>query len=280
MATTPRWGLRYPQGPDVPDVALWMSRLATDLDGVAMDDQGTLAARPVSTVQNPGKRGRSYYATDTGQLFRDHGTGWTEVALTEQMAATLGLTSSTGTRRGKSIIATQQQAPGASFTGLAAYGLLATPDRVSGITLPTDGLIFVAFQAQWGVMASTVFAGDEYMEVGAFLGATQITRHTGAAATPSPMTAQLPILNGESKWNALASTPSGFATINPARTPGNTPNVTGDVTTGQAIGAEMGGGFFAVFAAAGTYDVSIRFRTYNAEGYVRNRKLWVWTAGF
>src|SRR4051812_12191267 len=81
MATTSRWGLRYPalDGSDVADVPLWMNRLATDLDGVAMDDQGLLSARPVSTAGTPGKRGRYYYATDSGQLFRDTGTSWVEI---------------------------------------------------------------------------------------------------------------------------------------------------------------------------------------------------------
>src|SRR4051794_33091856 len=46
---------------------------------MAIDGQGTLAARPVSTVGSPGKRGRYYFATDTNQVFRDFGTGWVEV---------------------------------------------------------------------------------------------------------------------------------------------------------------------------------------------------------
>lgn len=86
MATTPRWGLHYPVGTDAPDVPLWMSELATDLDGVAMDDQGTLANRPTSTVQSPGKKGRYYFATDdttggpNGTLYRDTGTAWIQVS--------------------------------------------------------------------------------------------------------------------------------------------------------------------------------------------------------
>lgn len=79
MATTPRWGLRYPLGSDAPDVPLWMNRLATDLDGVAMDDQGLLSARPTSSPGSPGKKGRYYHATDTGQLYRDTGTSWLPV---------------------------------------------------------------------------------------------------------------------------------------------------------------------------------------------------------
>ena len=80
MATTTRWSLRYPIGTDSPaDVPLWMNRLATDLDAVAMDDQGVLASRPVSSGGSPGLRGRYYKATDTNQMFRDYGTGWDEI---------------------------------------------------------------------------------------------------------------------------------------------------------------------------------------------------------
>lgn len=47
---------------------------------LAPSDQGLLSARPVSTVGSPsGKAGRTYKATDTGQLFRDTGTGWEEI---------------------------------------------------------------------------------------------------------------------------------------------------------------------------------------------------------
>ena len=56
-----------------------MLRLATDLDAVAMDDQGTLAARPVSSGGSPGKRGRYYKSTDDGRMWRDNGTGWDEI---------------------------------------------------------------------------------------------------------------------------------------------------------------------------------------------------------
>lgn len=84
MATTPRWGLHYPEGTDAPDVPLWMQELATDLDDVAKDDQGTLALRP-----SAGKRGSYYYATDTGRLFRDNGTSWDEISIASSISAAI-----------------------------------------------------------------------------------------------------------------------------------------------------------------------------------------------
>lgn len=87
MANTTRWALPFPalDGSDSADVPFWMNALAVALDGVAMDDQGTLANRPVSTGGSPGKRGRYYMvkgdsiAANNGILWRDNGTGWDEV---------------------------------------------------------------------------------------------------------------------------------------------------------------------------------------------------------
>lgn len=79
MPTTTRWGHRYPAGAEDANGPLAFQNLATDLDAVAMDDSGTLAARPVSSVGTPGKRGRYYWATDAGRLYRDNGQGWDEI---------------------------------------------------------------------------------------------------------------------------------------------------------------------------------------------------------
>lgn len=81
--TTARWAIETPPGTGVtPDVPYWMERLAIQLDDHAKDDQGLLADRPASTPQAPSnKRGRYYFATDTGQLFRDSGAGWHEIAI-------------------------------------------------------------------------------------------------------------------------------------------------------------------------------------------------------
>lgn len=82
MATTPKWGLHYPQGTDTPDVPYWMNYLATDLDDVAKYSQGVLASRPAATTS-----GRYYFATDdttggtNGTLYQADGTNWNVVAV-------------------------------------------------------------------------------------------------------------------------------------------------------------------------------------------------------
>ena len=76
MGQTARWGLRYPELTDNADGPLAFKNLASDLDNVAMDDQGTVATMPPSTAQTPGRKGRYWFATDQSILYRDNGSGW------------------------------------------------------------------------------------------------------------------------------------------------------------------------------------------------------------
>jgi hypothetical protein len=291
MPTTPRWTLRYPALSSTPDVPLDIHNLASDLDGVAMDDQGLLSARPVSTVGTPGKKGRYYKATDTGQLFRDNGTGWDAIPIgaggvTSELladAARLGVTDGATVRRGKSIIATEESRTNAS------YGLMTTPDRVQSIVLPTDGLIAVAFQGIWkesvaGAGRASIFVGANQLKI-----AHDGTGGGGPSGSGAAHTAA-GVLN---TYSPLASAPFGLVSSQAARDYGV------DVTTGQAVGmvgiidglttdiagvetftrAAVGGPCY-IFAVAGTYDVSVQFKASSGSVTVKNRKLWVWTMGF
>lgn len=91
FSTTAKHALRWLTGASViSDIDAGFQALAEDLDSkIAIDDQGSLAGRPTSTPGSPGKTGRYYFATDTGQLFRDNGTGWTEVQVGEIAKADL-----------------------------------------------------------------------------------------------------------------------------------------------------------------------------------------------
>lgn len=93
--TVGRLALRVPTSGDNPDIPADFLRLATDLSTVALDDQGTLAARPVSTVGAPSnKPGRYWYvtgdgdATQNGRLWRDTGAGWVEVMMNSRPVLT------------------------------------------------------------------------------------------------------------------------------------------------------------------------------------------------
>ncbi|KWW97389.1 hypothetical protein LI90_4361 (plasmid) [Carbonactinospora thermoautotrophica] len=76
VTTTPRLGLqRWDAGSDPwPARAGWDQQQATLDNLVAIDLQGTAAARPAAGI-----RGRYYFAADTGRLYRDDGTQWIEV---------------------------------------------------------------------------------------------------------------------------------------------------------------------------------------------------------
>jgi hypothetical protein len=69
---TARLALPYPIPDDPVDVPRDVQALATKLDpSVAVDSQGTFAARPAAGVA-----GRYYYATDQNTLWRDTGSTW------------------------------------------------------------------------------------------------------------------------------------------------------------------------------------------------------------
>jgi hypothetical protein len=68
---------------DVPD---WLSQLANRLIAIApvLYVQTTAATRPTSTPGSPGIQGRFHYATDTGALSYDFGTGWIPIGTVSQ----------------------------------------------------------------------------------------------------------------------------------------------------------------------------------------------------
>jgi hypothetical protein len=78
MPNTSRLQIPYPSGTTANDVPTHMQQMADSLDSLAVDLQGTLAARPAAGV-----RGRYYWATDSGingGLYRDNGTVWTRLS--------------------------------------------------------------------------------------------------------------------------------------------------------------------------------------------------------
>lgn len=88
MAVTTRRANRYPVGGDSPpDVPLWMSRLATDLDDAPRDNQGVIGSRPPASGVSPRSPGEWWISTDEQdrgvtrrRIYRGHGTGYDELA--------------------------------------------------------------------------------------------------------------------------------------------------------------------------------------------------------
>lgn len=86
VTASPRLGLtRWSAGTD-PFARTQLDGDHAKLDDLAaIDGQGTIAARPAFGI-----RGRYYYATDEGKLYRDTGAAWVEVALAGAYVAKAG----------------------------------------------------------------------------------------------------------------------------------------------------------------------------------------------
>ena len=169
--------------------------------------------------------------------------------------------------RGASIVATSQS------TGSTSFTTLATPDQVTGIVLPTNGLIQVFYQATW---QESVIGGAQ---AAIFLGSNQAKAALQNVASPVVIPA---FISGSSANVAVplaTNGPGGLASLQ--GTSGGLA-YTGDVTTGQfvaggsfsAAGGLMGGPCY-LFAAAGTYTVSVQFKASSGTVTVSNRRLYV-----
>lgn len=153
--------------------------------------------------------------------------------------------------RGKSIIATSE------LRTNTAYGKLTTPDEVT-VVLPTDGVIKVLFQAEWATSDASV------AHAAIFLNAVQ----ANIAGNNAPA-AQEAVRAGTTVEIPLSSYASGLVSGS-----GGT-GYSADVTTGQIVGTANGAGMCSIFAAAGTYTVSIQFKVSSGSVTVQNRRLWV-----
>lgn len=152
------------------------------------------------------------------------------------------------------IIATEQTRESASF------GTLTTPDEVKEVVLPSNGLIVIGYTAFFG--SSVSGAGRAAL----FIGANQLKR----AASPEPVVQEV---STETTVQRTVNT----ASIGLVRGEGQGAYV----TTGQTLspGGETQGGVCHVFAAAGTYSISVQFKATSGKITVSQRKLWVGVLG-
>jgi hypothetical protein len=176
-------------------------------------------------------------------------------------AVRLGLTDSSSTRRGKSIIATSETRTN------TVYGTMPTADQVSNIVLPTDGLIVIGYQALWAnSVVSTARAG-------LFIGANQLVIGGGNGTAPLAISTEAGG-GGDTSFDTLSSFGGGLTCS------AGSSDMT-EATTGQVVGASgTNSGVAYVFAAAGTYTISVQFKSSSGTVTVKNRHLWVWTIGF
>lgn len=171
--------------------------------------------------------------------------------LTTALAQVLGVTSGGVTRRGKSVIATEE-----SRTDVA-YGTLTTPDRVLAVNVPADSLLRIVFFAL--VKCSVNNAG----RVGLFIGGNQLKAVDGDGA-PAVQEVDPSEAGGTdfTDYGTVYTTSSGLVAI----------QASGDaslVTTGLAIGE------IVVPVAAGSYDVEMRYKASSGSITAKERSLFV-----
>lgn len=163
----------------------------------------------------------------------------------------------TGLESQKSIIATEETREN------VAYGTLTTPDEVT-VALPENGLIGVAYQATWKNTA----AGTGRAAI--FLNANQLRISIGKGPPVIQEASEVGVDNDN--YTSLATSTAGLVSAASGST-----GVEADVTTGQIIGVSgQGTGACLVFAGAGTYKISIQFKSALGKVQAKNRKLWCW----
>ncbi len=145
------------------------------------------------------------------------------------------------------------------------YGKLGTADEVANVVLPANGLIFVGFFAQFKSSVS----GNGSAAI--FLNSTQLKIRSVEVLPQAAPT------ETSNNWYPLTSSGSGLISYRTSS------NVGEDVTTGQVVAANPAagyGGVIPIFAAAGTYSISVQFKAISGSVTAKNRKLWAYTLGY
>ncbi len=253
-STTTKYSIPYCNGSDDANtIDNTMTLLAEAIDSIiATDSQGLLVAIPPA-----GKLGRYYWATDTQQLLRDDGSTWTDIQLKD-----------TNKRSGKSIINTEEVRTN------VAYGLMTTPDQVTGIVVEQDGHLVVNYQAL--AKTSVVNAGAVEIIINSF--PMEYMSDLGAPAVIA--NAYYPDANGAgfgqiaNDYDWLFTNPQvagGFG--EPLGMYTNNIVSTGQATdrvTGHAL---LGGQDIKLDVDPGVHTVSVQYKSTSGSVTVKNRKL-------
>ncbi len=162
--------------------------------------------------------------------------------------------------KGYTAVATSQ------LVGGASYATLATPDQVTGVVLPTGGLLAVWYIAQW-----TSNGGAGTAKAAIFVGGNQLV----AAPAAGGAIAVQEVGNSTSNVELLTSAPLGLQ-----GTTGASGSTTPDYTTGMAIAVGGGGGPCYIVAPAGTYTVSVKFKVSAGTSAIAARHLYVQALSF
>lgn len=186
------------------------------------------------------------------------------------VASPLGLNDYSSVRRGKFVLASTHT------TTSTSYVLMSSPDRVQGVKLETDGIIWVTYSAEWRALSTACQAAI-------FLNSSPVVvkqSTTGLASLSSAV--RLPTV---STWGCLVTETGGSGTVNGLQSQYNfsaTPGPGDDASSGQFLGmGSRGAQEVGIFASAGVYDVSVRFlAAAGGQSLVKNRRLYVRAEAF
>jgi len=182
-----------------------------------------------------------------------------------------GISSTSVKRRGVCEVAGTDVIPAVKTNTLAT-----TPDVVTNIVLPTDGIIFVAFR---GLIKSDNAA--TYVHANIRIGSNSLVALKNNAASGTTLDTS----TNSTYWQVFTTNNTGLliSPLAPASDAGlpasSSPTIIGVVDAVFPTTPQLGGAV-AVEMAAGTYDVSVRYTTSTNTASVKQRKLWVWTQGF
>jgi hypothetical protein len=149
---------------------------------------------------------------------------------------------------------------GENSTSSTSFTTLTTADEIPGVVLPENGLLVIGYS---GYVSSS--AGNGRASI--FLGANQLRIQTITGLAQDE-----PVISGPG-FVRMATTAYGMKLGE-----GGGP----DVTTGEILASKAGtyGGMMTVFAAAGTYSLSVRYKALASETVkAKERKLWAYTLG-
>ncbi len=220
-----------------------------------------------------------------------NGDGWIDLSkIGSDVAAALSLSQSDSVRRGKSITATEQGRTNTGYGPLSGTSGVDATDEVRDVVLATDGLLMVGYRAIWKESVAAA------ARAASFIDGEQIKVYEaqGNPAFPT-QAAGMASAAGVGYYSVLHS--SGAGLVSDEATPDTTMPTTGvvlgsyntsanarsSIDNGNSVpweGTTRTGICVIEGLAAGTYDVSVRFKATSGTVTAKDRKLWVWTLGF
>ena len=164
-----------------------------------------------------------------------------------------------GNRRGIAANPTQQ-----TITS-TTYASMPTPDRVSQIVVPADGILSVGFMA---------------MVYESVASAARIAIHVNGVQLRAPDTVagsvvQEAPIGSAARWSLCYSPYWGLRTFVP--TTGLTGLPTTPVVLAQSAVSGSGGFWVPIIMTPGTYDVEVKYKVSSGTLYAKERRLWVQT---